>query len=52
MKLNESQYLAARKAFVENSVFDNIRMWVEDGQMSEDELRVLIGEIFAPVEVE
>lgn len=50
MKLNEVQYQAARSAFINNSVFDNIKLWVEDGQMTEEEMKILITEIFAPVE--
>lgn len=49
MKLNESQYQAAREALINNSVFDNIKLWVEDGQLTEQEIRNLISEIFAPV---
>lgn len=50
MKLNDSQYQSARAALINNSVFDNIKMWVEDGQLTEEEINTLITEIFAPVE--
>lgn len=51
MKLNKFQYQAAREAFINNSVFDNIKLWIEDGQITEAEIKVLIEEIFKPVEI-
>lgn len=50
MKLTEEQYQAVRAALIHNSVFDNIRLWVDDGQVTEEEMRTLVKEIFDAVE--
>lgn len=50
MKLTEEQYQSVRAALINNSVFDNIRLWIQDGQVTEDEMRTLVKEIFDAVE--
>lgn len=52
MKLSEEQYQAVLEAFINNPVLDNFRMWVEDGQLTDEEVRTLINHIFTVVDTE